>query len=103
MRPFAIVSSAEKMHDDGLPTMSADTSGSSLYSSTPRYLASFGSLRERGVDRRRLSPSVFSIGDEVGDRTGRASGTRSDDAVELALELGQHEADRLRRAGACSG
>ena len=34
--PFAIVSSDEKMHDAGLPTMSADTSGSSLYSSTPR-------------------------------------------------------------------
>src|SRR3954462_9633202 len=32
----AMVSRAEKTHDDGLPTMSADTSGSSLYSSTPR-------------------------------------------------------------------
>ena len=36
MFPFTIVSSDEKMHDAGFCTMSADTSGSSLYSSTPR-------------------------------------------------------------------
>ena len=35
--PAQGASAAEKMHDAGLPTMSADTSCSSVYSSTPRY------------------------------------------------------------------
>ena len=44
MRPFAIVSTDEKMHDAGLPTMSADTRSSSEYSSTPRYDGSTAAL-----------------------------------------------------------
>ena len=90
--------SAEKMHDDGLPTMSADTSGSSLYSSTPRYDLSLAAACERGVDL--VDRDVLRRGsaDEVGDRTGRRRHAQRR-AVELALELGQHEADRPRRAG----
>src|SRR5262249_13731101 len=42
--PCAFVSTAEETHDDGLPTMSAETSGSSVYSSTPRNDASAAAL-----------------------------------------------------------
>src|SRR3954454_20135971 len=39
-----MVSTEEKMHDAGLPTMSADTRSSSEYSSTPRYEGSAAAL-----------------------------------------------------------
>ena len=89
---------AEKMHDDGLPTMSADTSGSSLYSSTPRYDVSFGGLRERGVDlvdrdargRRFATRSVI---EPVG------VGTRSDVPSSLPLSSGSTSPIAVRRAG----
>ena len=58
MLPLAIVSIDEKTHDAGSPTMSAETSGSSQYSSTPRYDASAAALRTPWlivVDRRRRS------------------------------------------------
>ena len=45
-----------------------------------------------------LSASSLQHGDEVGDRTGRRRHAQRH-AVELALEVGQHETDRLGGAG----
>src|SRR5437764_14187058 len=47
--PFAIVSTAEKTHDAGLPTMSADTSCSSEYSRMPRYDGSAAALAKASL------------------------------------------------------
>src|SRR6476646_1835848 len=74
------------MHEDGLPTMSADTSGSSLYSSTPRYDASADASANAALisstDAGVASSAVRSVMEPVG------VGTRSDVPSSLPLSSG---------------
>jgi len=84
--PCDIVSFAEKMHDAGLPTMSADTSGSSVYSSTPRNAgsaaASANAALRSSTDAEVVSWAVRSVIEPVG------VGTRSDVPSSLPLSSG---------------
>ena len=71
-----------KMHDAGLPTMSADTSGSSVYSSTPGQRAARPRPAERVVDlvdgRRRASRTpTKSVIEPVGHRAPAATCRRA--------------------------
>ena len=89
------------MHDDGLCTMSADTSGSSLYSSTPRYEESPEAFANAAFTSS-IDASVFSVATRsVMEPIGHRDAERR--AVELALEVREHRADRPGRARACSG
>ena len=80
----------------GLEMTSVETIGSSVYSRMPLELAVRRGL-ERGVellDARRARRLEREVDDRAGDH-GRADR----EAVQLALELRQHEADGLRGAG----
>ena len=90
------VSRPSTIDECGLPTMSLETIGSSVYCRMPSSVA-LGGLGERGVD---LLDARLLAGDErqVDDRAGRDGGADGE-AVQLAVELGQHEADGLRGAG----
>src|SRR5262245_65979701 len=75
------------MHDDGLPTMSADTRGSSLYSRTPRYDgsadASANAALISSTDAGVASCAVRSVIEPVG------VGTRSEVPSSLPLSSGR--------------
>ncbi len=84
--PSVIVSSAEKMHDEGLPTMSADTSGSSEYSSTPRY-----DLSLLAASNAALISSTLTSRERIADRSVMepvGTGTRSDVPLSLPASSG---------------
>src|SRR5436305_3524082 len=106
-----MVSSAEKMHDDGLPTMSADTSGSSEYSSTPRYdlsllaasnaalTSSMVTSRARLADRSVIDPVGVGTRSEVPLSFPASSGSTRPIAFAAPVLLGMMEraAARMRR------
>ena len=92
-----MVSSASKMHEAGLCTMSTETMGSSQYSRMPSRGPCRGG-REGGVDFFGRGHAV-DLGHEVGEGAvgdGHADGH----AVQPAVEFRDHLADGLGRAGA---
>ena len=106
-----MVSSAEKMHDDGLPTMSADTSGSSEYSSTLRYDLSFDAAsnaaltsatetsRPRFADRSVIDPVGVGTRSDVPFSLPASSGSTRPIAFAAPVLLGMIDsaAARMRR------
>jgi hypothetical protein len=84
------------MQDAGSVTMSMETIGSSVYLRKP-LSGALGRLLDDRVD---LLDGGLAAGleGEVGGRAGRG-GHAQGVAVELALELGQHEGDGLGGAG----
>src|SRR4051794_3105197 len=99
------------MHDDGLPTMSADTSGSFEYSSTPRYalsllaasnaalISSMLTSRERTADRSVIEPVGTGTRNEVPLSLPASSGSTRPIAFAAPVLLGMIErlAARMRR------
>src|SRR5215217_358452 len=84
--PSVMVSSEEKMHDDGLPTMSADTSGSSEYSRTPRY-----DLSLLAVSNAAFTSSMVTSRERIAERSviePVGTGTRSDVPLNLPASSG---------------
>ena len=94
---MTLVSRPSTIDECGLPAMSLETIGSSVYCRIPWSGPLGGGLGERGVD---LLDRRLAAGDErqVDDRAGR-DGRADGEAVQPAVELGQHEADGLRGAG----
>src|SRR6478735_11944630 len=81
-----MVSSAENTHDAGFLMMSADTSGSSLYSSTPRYDALFDAARNASLIASLSADLLTVVTRSVIEPTG--VGTRSEVPSSLPLRFG---------------
>ena len=91
------VSSPSTIDECGLVTMSVETIGSSVYWRMPLSVAARRPLRIASLisSTRRLAVGLER---QVDDRAGRDGGADGE-AVQLAVELGQHEADGLGGAG----
>ena len=91
------VSSASKIDEYGFLTMSDETIGSSVYARMPSSAPRVGLAAHELLDLldRRLARRLER---EVDDRAGR-DGRAHREAVQLAVELRDHEADRLGGAG----
>src|SRR5260370_950331 len=100
------------MHDDGFPTMSADTSGSSLYSRTPRGLgaaaasanaalmSSIVTSRPRFTTRAVIDPIEGRVVQAQADhRVGVAAGRRDDHALGPADQVPGRLLTRGEQAG----
>ena len=94
--PMTMVEAESMIEERSSPRKSDETSGSSLTPEDALHRAGFG-FAERGVElvRGRLAREV---GREVDDAHGRGRDAQAE-PVELALELRDHERERLRRAG----
>ena len=94
---MTMVSPASKVHEAGEPTMSLETIGSSVYSSTRSSgglaAASAKAALTSATDGLPCTTAVKSVMEPAG------SGTRSEYAVEAALHGRQHQAGGPGRAG----